>query len=156
MNCVVVKMDLYFVWNDKIKIINDNRMSTVILPGSGTLNFAEILHLFIPEESIDVFEVLFDALVTKFKYFVGQAVQKISVVRNQDQGTIKSFERIFKDIFGFDVQMVCRFIQNQQVHRLEQKFKHRQTRLFTTRQQSYFFVDGVATKHKGAKQIFYF
>ena len=60
-----------------------------LLPG-GTLYLPEVFQLFVTKETVDVFKVLFYALVAKLKDFGGESVKKIPVVGDKDERSIKS------------------------------------------------------------------
>lgn len=62
-----------------------------VILSSFPFNLPQIFHLLISEESINIFEVLLDALITKFKHLCCQSIQKISVVRYQYKCTVKAF-----------------------------------------------------------------
>ena len=58
---------------------------------------------------------------------VGDAVQKIPVVGNDDQGATVTFEPVFKPQDGIQIEVVRRFIQQQQIGRAHQRLCQIQT-----------------------------
>ena len=73
---------------------------------------------------------------------------------DHQQGGIR-FTQVFLEPFGhFDVQVVGRFVEDQQVDRLKKQFDHSQTGALSARKYLHFFVDIVSAEHKSAQQVF--
>src|SRR5690606_4362569 len=80
-------------------------------------NLSQALHLLESQEAFNIFEMFSDTFVSEFEYFGNKSVQEVTVVRNQNQSSIKIFQGIFDNVFGFHIQVVCWLIENQYVHR---------------------------------------
>ena len=52
---------------------------------------------------------------------VGHGVQKVTVVRNQQQGALIAFEPAFQPQHGIEVEVVGRFIEQKQVGTAHQR-----------------------------------
>ena len=100
--------------------------------------------------------MLFHLFIAEFIYFAHQSVQEVTVVADKDKGTVKIQKSLLQDIFGFHVQMVGRFVQYQQIHRLEQELYHGKTCALSTGK----YLDFLhrffgTTEHEGAQQVAY-
>ena len=93
---------------------------------------------------------------TKLIYFSRKSVQKITVVTDKYHSTVKLTDRLFQHILRAHIQMVGRFIENQEVYRLKQKLNHRQTGTFSTGKYFHFLIRGFTAKHEGSQYIPYF
>jgi len=71
-----------------------------------------------------------------------------------DQCAVEIDQSIFQYIFRFQVQVVGRFVEDQQVDRLKKQFDHSQTGALSARKYLHFFVDIVSAEHKSAQQVF--
>ena len=91
-------------------------MEDLILP----LKLTQILHLLALHKLIDAFQMLRHFLVSELIDLRDQPIQEITVVGYDDQRPVKVKQRLLQDILRLHIQMVCRLIQNQQVHRLQQ------------------------------------
>ncbi len=85
--------------------------------------------------------------------FVATAIQKVTVVRYQDQRAVKRTERVLQNVLRLDIEVVRRLIQDQQVHRLQQQLDHGQACLLTTDRYFYFLLDRLAAEHKGTQNV---
>ena len=59
--------------------------------------------------------------------FAYQAVEEVAVVAHDNQRTVEVHQRLLQDVFGLQVEVVGRFVQDKEVHRLEQQPDHGQT-----------------------------
>ena len=91
--------------------------------------------------------------ITKFVNLIHQAIQKITVVRNDDYSALKFSNSLFQNIFRSDIQMVGRFVEYQEIGRTEQELYHCQTTTLPTGKHFHFLVDILATKHKSSEYI---
>ena len=65
---------------------------------------------------------------------VHQSVQEITVVRNDQQGTVEGLESLFENVLGLDVHMVGGLVEAEQVVALEHQFGHSQARSLASAQ----------------------
>ena len=93
--------------------------------------------------------------ISEFINLVYQSIQEFTVVRDDDNRTVKLFQSIFQHIFRTHVQMVGRFVEDQQVHRFQQQTDHGQTGLFSTRQYLHFLVRRFSTEHESPQYVPY-
>ena len=89
----------------------------------------------------------------KFIHLSHQSIKEFTVVTHHNHRAIKCQNCLFKHIFGAHIEVVRRFIKNQEVHRFEKELYHGQTTTFTTRKYLYFLLRGLTTKHKGTEDI---
>ena len=75
--------------------------------------FLQRVHFLLFEEFVDAAKMLCHLLIAEFVNFRHQSVKEVTVVRNDNQRTVKIHQRLFEDIFGFHVEVVGRLIQNQ-------------------------------------------
>ncbi len=100
--------------------------------------------------------MLFDLFVPEFKDFLGQTIEEVTVVWNQNQCAIKIFQGTFENVLGAHVEVIGRLIENEQIHRFEQQFDHSQSGPFSSWKHFHFFTNVIATKHERSKHIFNF
>ena len=62
-----------------------------------------------------------------------QAVQEVTVVRHHQQGAFILAQILFKDVHGDNVQVVSRFIENQQIRLFHEDRQKVQTPLLASR-----------------------
>ena len=80
--------------------------------GSLKLRFA---FFFLREIAVVVARVKPGTPVPDFNNLVHRHVQKIAVVRHQDEGVGITFEVLFKPVAGFKIQMIGGLIQQQKI-----------------------------------------
>ena len=115
----------------------------------------EVLHLLFLQEAIDGIQMFCDSLVSKLKDLRNQSIQEVTVMRNDNQRSIKLFQCRLQNILRLQIKMVGRLIQNQEVDRLQQELYHGQTGTLTTGEHLHLLGRIVATKHECAQQILY-
>lgn len=71
-------------------------------------DFADIFNFLLPEEAVDPVEVLGDAAVGEFVNLIGQSVEEIAVVGDDDQRAVESHQRLFENLLGLQVEVVGR------------------------------------------------
>ena len=80
----------------------------------------QVFHFLSFQEFIDATQVFFHTLITELVYLGNQSVKEVTVVRNNNQCSIKIHQSLFQNIFCLHVKMVSRLVQNKQVNRLQQ------------------------------------
>ena len=73
--------------------------------------FLQRIHFLLFEEFVDAAKMLRHLLIAELVDLGHQSVKEVTVVRNDDQGAVEIHQRLLEDIFGFHVQMVGRFVQ---------------------------------------------
>ena len=76
------------------------------------------------EEFVDAAEMLAHAAATEFIDLGHQAVEKVSVVTDDYQSSVKVAQSLFEDVFGLEVEVVGRFVEYKQVDWFEQQLDH--------------------------------
>ena len=61
---------------------------------------------------------------TKLVHFSRKSVQKITVMADYYHRSVKIADSLLQHIFGTHVKMIRRFVENQEIHRLQQQFYH--------------------------------
>ena len=84
------------------------------------LQLLERIDLFGAEEVVYTAQMLFDTTATELLHFAYQSVQEIPVVTDADESAVEVLQSGFEDILGLHIQVVGRFIQNEQVAGFEQ------------------------------------
>ena len=70
-----------------------------------------------------------------------QCVDEAAVVRDKEQGSRELPEGLLDDLAGFDIQVIRRLIQDQQVPRPKQQLRQGQARLFASGKDGNTFFD---------------
>ena len=70
-----------------------------------------------------------------------------------NQRTVEVGQCLLQHVLGAQVQVIRRFVKNQQVHRFEQQFEQSQARTFATRKHLHLFGAGLAAKHERTEQV---
>jgi hypothetical protein len=83
----------------------------------------------------------------------GELFDKIAVMGDEDESTVEGFERVEENILGMQVEMVCRFIQNQQVVGLEEKPEEGDPAFFPAAEDAYRFEDILPLEKKSPEEI---
>ncbi len=96
---------------------------------------------------------MFNLSVLEFIGHVRQALQELTVVRNDDERALIRFKRLFQHILGLHIQVVGWLVQNEHVDRIEHQLTQGQSTALPTRKDAYFFLDIVPGKHKVAQQF---
>ena len=98
--------------------------------------------------------MIFVALtVTDLDHPVNMTVQKKAVVGNDNDRTCIAEEGILKNVFRFQIQMIGRLIENQQIGILEKDFQQRQSGFFPAREDGNLLMDIIPGKEEGAKEV---
>ena len=63
-----------------------------------------------------------------------RVIHKLTVVANQHHGSLITVDKLFQQLQGFDIQIVCRFIEYQQVTGLEEQARQQQAVTLPARQ----------------------
>src|SRR5574344_2870606 len=108
------------------------------------------------QKIVDVTDIFLDVGLAKFIDLIGQSLQEVTVVRDDNQRAVVLYQSVLQDVFRKHVKMVCRLIEHEQIGWKKQHLCKRQPCLLATRQHLYFFVDIVATEQECAKQCFGF
>ena len=53
--------------------------------------------------------------VSAFPDFLGDLVDQSEIVRNEHHATVEGFDRVGQGVDGFDIQVVCRFVEKEEV-----------------------------------------
>lgn len=92
-----------------------------------SLQFAERFHFLLFQKFVDAAKVFADALVAELVHLAYQSVEEVTVVADNNQCAVEVHQCLLQDVFGLQVQMVGRLVQDEQVDRFEQQFDHRQS-----------------------------
>ena len=72
---------------------------------------------------------------------------------HNNEGAIKVLQCLFEHIFCAQIKVVSRFVENEQIERLEQELENCQTRAFTTRKHLHLLRPFFTSKHESTEQI---
>ncbi len=75
---------------------------------------------------------------------------------HNDNCAVKVLYRLFQNILCGHIEVVGRFVKNQQIHRLQKQTNHCQTCFFSTGKHFHLFVGGFTAKHESAEDVAYF
>ncbi|KAI6748571.1 hypothetical protein HG530_015344 [Fusarium avenaceum] len=78
-------------------------------------------------------------------------LQHCNVVRHHQHATLELIERLGQSVHGLDIQMVRRFVKNQDVGICKSQASKGDTRLLTSRQQSHLLQTGCSGNTEGTK-----
>ena len=84
---------------------------------------------------------------------IGQALDEVAVVRDEDQRAAVILERVEQDVLRVEVEMVGRLVEQQRVRRTQQHARHRQPRALAARQHAGLLVDVVAREEESAEDV---
>ena len=97
--------------------------------------------------------MLGDAAVGEFVNLIGQSVEEIAVVGDDDQRAVESHQRLFENLLGLQVEVVGRLVEDQQVDRFEQQLDHRQARPLTAGEHLDELLAGLLAEHEGTQDV---
>ncbi len=80
-------------------------------------------------------------------------MQKHFIMGDQNHGPFERVQRIDECIAGFDIQVVGRFVQQQQVQRRQQQFAQHDPGFFSPGQHTDFFQCRIFFKHHGPADV---
>ena len=121
--------------------------------GGGALQLLEILELLALHEFVDTFEVLGDLPATELIDLADEAIEEVTVVRDEDERAIIVEEGLLEDFLRLHVKVVRRFVENQQVVWLEEELEECQARALTTAEYLDLLRRSFTTEHKGTEEI---
>lgn len=121
--------------------------------GGGALQLLEILELLALHEFVDTFEVLGDLPATELIDLTHEAVKEVTVVGDEDERTIIVEEGLLEDFLRLHVEMVRRFVEDQQVVWLEEELEECQARALTTAEYLDLLRRSFTSKHKGTEEV---
>ena len=97
-----------------------------------------------------------DSLVAELIDFAYQAVEEVAVVAYDNQRTVEVHQCLLQDVLGLQVEVVGGFVQDKEVHRLEQQPDHGQTGTLAAGEHLDLLHRGFGTaEHEGAQQVAY-
>ena len=102
---------------------------------------------------IDATQMLGDATACKFINLIDQTIEKLTVVAHDDGRSVESLNGFFQHIFRRHIQMVGRFIENEQIYGLEQQFNHGQSAALASAQHLDALLRRFATKHECPQKV---
>ena len=117
--------------------------------------FLKTLHLLRLKKFIDATQVLAYAAVPKLIHLAYQAVEEVAVVAHHDEGAVEVLQCLLQHVFGTEVEVVGRLVEDQQVDRFQQKLQDSQTGALATGEHLHLLRGVLSTKHKGAQKIAY-
>ena len=85
-----------------------------------------------------------------FRY---ESVQELTVMADDDGGTVESLDGFLQHILGRHVQMVGGLIENQEIDGFQQQTDHCQSTAFPAAKNLHLLIRSLSTKHKGSKYI---
>ena len=91
--------------------------------GGSALQLLEVLELLALHKLVDAFEVLGDLPSTELVDLAHQAIEEVTVVRDEDERAIVVEERLLEDLLGLHIKVVRWFVEDQEVVRLEEELK---------------------------------
>ena len=106
-----------------------------------------------PQEVVNATDMLTHLSTTKFIHTAHESIEEITVVAHHNHRAIKLLHGILQHVLRLHVEVVGRFVENQEVHGFEQELNHRQTTAFTTRQHLHKLVAGFSTEHERTEQV---
>ena len=121
--------------------------------GGGALQLLEILELLTLHEFVDTFEVLGDLPTPELIDLADEAVEEVTVVGDEDERAIIVEEGLLEDFLRLHVEVVRRFVEDQQVVGLKEELEQSQARALTTAEDLDLLRRSFAAKHKGAEEI---
>ena len=121
--------------------------------GGGALQLLEILELLALHEFVDTFEVLGDLPATELIDLADEAIEEVTVVRDEDERAIIVEEGLLEDFLRLHVKVVRRFVENQQVIWLEEELEQSQARALTTAEYLDLLRRSFTTEHEGAEEV---
>ena len=121
--------------------------------GGGALQLLEVLQLLTLHEFVDTFEVLGDLTTPELIDLTHEAVKEVTVVGDEDERTIIVEEGLLEDFLRLHVEVVRRFVENQQVVGLEEELEQSQARTLTTAEYLDLLRRSFAAKHKGTEEV---
>ena len=119
------------------------------------LKFIQAVDLLLLQEIVDTAKMFFHCSTTELIYFSRKSVQKITVVADKYHCSVKFADSFFQYIFGTHIQMIGRFVQNQEVHRFQQQLNHSQTSTLSTGKYFHFFIRSLSAKHECTQNVTY-
>ena len=121
--------------------------------GGGALQLLEILELLALHEFVDTFEVLGDLPATELIDLADEAIEEVTVVRDEDERAIIVEEGLLEDFLRLHVKVVRRFVEEQQVVWLKEELEECQARALTTAEYLDLLRRSFTSEHKGAEEI---
>ena len=90
---------------------------------------------------------------TELIYFGNQSIKEFTVVADDNGCSVKRHDGLFKHILRLHVEMVCRLVQNKQIHRLKQQFYHGKSATLAATQHFHSLVRLFTAKHESTKNV---
>src|ERR1700685_4029108 len=94
----------------------------------------------------------FDFAVADFEDARGQLIDEVTVVRDEDDRACVFDERIEQHVFGAQVEMVRRFVEQQEVRRMQQQAQQRVASALSAGEYADLLEDVFVGKEKTAEQ----
>ena len=82
-----------------------------------------------------------------------QAVEELTVVRDDDSGAVEGLDGFLEHVFRGHIEVVGGLVENQEVDGFQQQADHGQTAALTATEHFYALLRGFAAKHKGAEYV---
>ena len=109
--------------------------------------------ILVPQELLVGARIHHDAAVTHLDHLGCQALDKVTVVRDEDERAAVVDECVEQHVFRIEVEVVGRFVEQQRVRRTEQHARHRKSRALTAGEHFHLLVDVVARKQEAAEDV---
>ena len=98
-------------------------------------------------------QVLSDLAATKLIDLRNQSVEELTVVRDNDSGTVEGFDSLFEHVLRCHIEVVGGLVEDKQVDGFQQQANHSQTTALATAEHLDFLVGSLATKHESTQYV---
>ena len=112
-----------------------------------------LLAFLVLEEVLDAADVLADVSSAKLIDSGNQSFEEISVVADDNHRAVEGGECLLQDVLGSHVEVVRRFVENQEVHGFQQEANHGEAGTLTPGEHFHLFVRRFAAKHERPEDV---
>src|SRR5258706_10341328 len=113
---------------------------------------SRIASLFLPQEILVVAGIIVEATTFDLKNAGREFVDKVPVVRNENNRSAEFLQRFEQHILGLKIEVIRRFVEQQKIRRLEQHAGHRVAVAFAAGKHADALEYIVIRKKKAAEQ----
>ena len=114
-----------------------------------------VFHVVRPQIVVDAAQVLAYLASAEFVHLAYETVKEFAVVAYDDGCSVEGEYCLLKHLFRWNVEMIGRLVEDEQIDGFEQQLYHCQSAAFASREHLHLLVHILATEHERAKYVLY-